>query len=302
MNERPWPLKLMYYVLALLLVVLAVGPALWLANVALQPTSVVRDGKTVSYGLGDVTHPADYTLANFRGALNLPPPDPKRPTPTSETLARAWDQGLLRPLVNSVIVTVVQAAMNVVLAALCAYPLARMEFRGRGLLFVVILATLMVPEQVIVVPLFVTVVGMGMFDTLVGVVIPFGVTAFGIYLCRQAFMSIPAEMEEAARIDGAHALQIWWHVMLPLTRPTLATLGVFSVIGAWSSLLWPLIVLQDERNHTLPVAINQLLGVFGDNVRFAYAASVLALIPMVVMYAVMQKWLQRGMLAGAVKG
>jgi ABC-type glycerol-3-phosphate transport system permease component len=90
--------------------------------------------------------------------------------------------------------------------------------------------------------------------------------------------------------------------MLPLTRPTLATLAVFSVIGAWSNLLWPLIVLEDERKYTLPVAINQLLSVFGDNVRLAYAASLLALIPLLLVYAVTQRWLQRGMLAGAVKG
>lgn len=110
------------------------------------------------------------------------------------------------------------------------------------------------------------------------------------------------EMEEAARIDGAGALRTWWHVMLPITRPTLATLAVFSMIGAWSSLLWPLIVLQSEGKQTLPVAINQLLSVFGDNVRLAYAASVMALVPMVLVYVVMQKWLQRGILSGAVKG
>ena len=92
--------------------------------------------------------------------------------------------------------------------------------------------------------------------------LPFSVTAFGIFLCRQAFMSIPLALEEAARIDGAGALRIWWHVMLPLARPALATLAVFSVIGAWSNLLWPLIVLQEQSRFTLPVAINQLLGVF----------------------------------------
>jgi putative chitobiose transport system permease protein len=110
------------------------------------------------------------------------------------------------------------------------------------------------------------------------------------------------DVEEACRIDGANALRIWWHVMLPLTRPTLATLAVFSVIGAWSNLLWPLIVLQDERKYTLPVAINQLLSVFGDNVRLAYAASLMALLPMLIAYGLSQRWLQRGMLAGAVKG
>ena len=191
----------------------------------------MRNGKNVSYNLSDITQPKDYSLDNFRGA---------------------WKQGLLGPLLNSVYVTILQTFFNVILAALCAYPLARMHFAGRDTLFVLVLMTLMVPEQIIAVPLFVTIVHLGLYDTLTAVFLPFSVTAFGIYLCRQAFAAIPMDVEEACRIDGANALRIWWHVMLPLIRPTLATLAVFSVIGAWSSLLWPLIVLQDE--HKIHIA------------------------------------------------
>ena len=273
MNDRPRPLKLAYYAGAALLVLLAVGPALWLLNVALQPPDV---------GLSQLTPPSRWTLDNFYGA--------------------AAAGGIWRPMLNSVIVTAAQTALNVALAALAAYPLARMRFRGRSTIFVLVLATLMVPEQVIVVPLFVTISDLGLYDTLVAVFLPFSVTAFGIYLCRQAFMGVPASLEEAARIDGADALRVWWHVMLPLIGPTLATLAVFSVIGAWSNLLWPLIVLQRDSNATLPVAINLLLSVFATNIRFAYAASVTALVPMVVAYLFAQRWLTRGLLAGAVKG
>src|SRR5690606_20821497 len=102
--------------------------------------------------------------------------------------------------------------------------------------------------------------------------LPFSVSAFGIFLCRQAFLAIPAEMEEAARIDGASSLRIWWSVMLPLAAPTLATLALFSIIGAWSDLLWPLVILNFDHNFTLPVAINSLLGTFSTNPRVAYAA------------------------------
>ena len=273
MTERPTWLKIGYYALAAVLATLAVGPALWLLNVALQPSDLE---------LSQVTPPSRWTPDNFIGA------------------ARAG--GIWRPMLNSVIVTAAQATLNVLLAALAAYPLARMKFRGRSALFVLVLATLMVPEQVIVVPLFVTISDLGLYDTLAAVFLPFSVTAFGIYLCRQAFLGVPLSLEEAARIDGADALGVWWHVMLPLARPTLATLAVFSVIGAWSNLLWPLIVLQRDQNQTLPVAINQLLSVFATDVRFAYAASVLALVPMVVVYLAMQRWLTRGLLAGAVKG
>lgn len=291
MSRRPLPLVLAYYALGALLAALAILPALWLLNVALQPKAIALSG---------LTPPAQATLDNFAGALGLR--EAGADLDAAGSLALMWERGLLRPLVNSLLVTLAQAALNVLLAALAAYPLARMRFRGRGTLFVLVLATLMVPEQVITVPLFVTIVGLGLADTLAAVVLPFSVSAFGIYLCRQAFVSIPLDVEEAARIDGADALRTWWHVMLPLARPTLATLAVFSVIGAWSNLLWPLIVLQSPERYTLPVAINQLLSVFGDNVRYAYAASVLALIPMLLMYLAMQRWLQRGLLAGAVKG
>lgn len=282
-TNRPLWLKLGILAAVIFLIVLAIGPALWLANVALQPRQVEVAGEvTRYYGVGDVTRPTDYTLTNFKGA--------------------AAEGNLWRPLVNSVIVTVLQATLNVLLAALAAYPLARMEFRGRGLLFLLILATLMIPEQVIVVPLYVTVIGLGLADTLVAVFLPFAVTAFGIFLCRQAFIGIPVELEEAARIDGAGAGRIWWHVLVPLAAPALATLAAFSVIAAWSNLLWPLVVLQSEEKYTLPVAIDRLLSVFASDVRYAYAASLLALLPMLAAYVLSQKWLARGLLAGAVKG
>jgi putative chitobiose transport system permease protein len=271
--RRPMAWSWAMYFGALALVLLAIGPAIWLVGVALaQPT----------VPLNRLPGPGEMTLGNFAGA---------------------WEEAALgRALVNSLIVTVMQTALNVLLAALAAYPLARMRFRGRGLVFVLVLATIMVPEQVIVVPLFRTVVGMGLYDTLMAVVLPFSVSAFGIYLCRQAFLAIPDELEEAARLDGANAWRTWWDVMLPLIRPTLATLAVFSVIAAWSNLLWPLIVLQSRENFTLPVALNQLLSVFATNQRFAYAGAVLAVLPVLVFYLAAQRLLQRGMLSGAVKG
>lgn len=273
LHRRSIFVSLLLVFASIVLAALAIGPAIWLLAVAVSDSTVP---------LNRLPAPGQMTAQNFEGA---------------------WTAGgLLRPFINSVIVTVAQATLNVTLAALAAYPLARMSFRGRDTVFVLILATLMIPEQVIVVPLFRTVVQMGLYDTLAAVVIPFSVTAFGIYLCRQAFVSIPKELEEAAQIDGANALTTWRHVMLPLAAPTLATLGVFSVIGAWSNLLWPLIVLQEQHNYTLPVALNQLMGIFAANIRYAYAGSVLALIPMVIMYIAMQRWLQRGLLAGAVKG
>jgi len=259
------------YAMSAMLVLLAVGPAIWLVLIALQPP-----------GTDMMSVTGKPTLQNFQGA---------------------WEQGKLGwPLINSVLVTFGRAALNVVIAALAAYPLAKMTFKARETALLLILATMMIPEQVIVVPMFTTIVGMGLYDTLLAVLIPFSVSAFGIFLCRQAFMAIPESLEEAARIDGATSLQIWWRIMLPLAAPTLATLALFSVIGAWSELFWSLVVLQSKNNFTLPVAVNELIGQFATNPRNYYAAAVLALIPIMVGFVLMQRWLRPGMFAGAVKG
>ncbi|MEQ8769737.1 MAG: carbohydrate ABC transporter permease [Phycisphaerales bacterium] len=285
-ERRPRWMSAALYVSAGLLAALAVGPGLWLVLGALQPA-----GHAVGM-------PLDQVINDDTGALTQP-----ATWFTGDNFARAWkDGGLARPIMNSIIATLARAGLCVLLAALAAYPLARMDFPGRKVLFMVVLATMMVPEQVIVIPMFRITAGLGMYDSLLGVVMPFSVSAFGIYLCRQAFAQVPDSLEEAAVIDGASSLRIWWSVMLPLTRPTLATLALFSVIFAWSDLLWPLVILQSPEQYTLPVAINGLLGTFSTNPRVAYAASVLALVPIVVVFLAVQRFMSPNMFAGSVKG
>jgi len=265
----PWTVAL--YIGATIFTAVAVGPMLFLLLVALQP--------------------AGSQTLSLRSGLTL------------EHFAKVWSAGnLAGPLMNSALVTLTRAGLNVLLAALAAYPLARMRFKGRDLVFAAILATMMIPEQVIIVPMFHTVARLGLADSLLGVVLPFSVSAFGIFMARQAFLAVPASLEEAARIDGAGPMRIWWHVMVPLTAPSLATLGLFSVIAAWSELLWPLVVLQSRENYTLPVAVNELLGQFATNIRLAYAGSVLALLPVIGFFLLAQRFLKPQLFAGAVKG
>lgn len=283
-GRRPmWGTALLYGG-ALVLAALALGPGLWLVLGALQPPGSAAGNPFDQFVEGGaVTAPGEwFTLANFR---------------------QGWEDGEMgRPLLNSVIITLARAGLNVLLAALAAYPLARMDFPGRRAIFVAVLATTMIPEQVIVVPMFRIAAGLGLYDTLAGVVVPFSVSAFGVFLCRQAFLQIPDSVEEAAVIDGASTLRIWWSVMLPLAMPTLATLAIFSVIFAWSDLLWSLVILQSPENYTLPVAINSLLGTFATNPRVAYAASVLALVPIVVVFLAAQRFMTPQAFAGSVKG
>lgn len=283
-ERRPRWLSAIYALLATALAILSVGPALWLLYVSLRPSS------DPMYAL---KFDSNFTTQHFASAWHYGK-DPASAPPGSPTL--------MVPLINSLLITFGRASLNVLLAALAAYPLAKMRFRGRDTVFVLILATMMIPDQVIVVPMFRIVVGMGLFDSLLAVIIPFSVSAFGIYLCRQAFIAIPDDLEEAARIDGAGSLRIWWHVMLPLAAPTLSTLFLFSVIGAWSELLWPLIVLQDQGHYTLPVALNQLLGQFAANLRPAYAGAVLTLAPILAVFVLAQRFLKAELFAGSVKG
>ena len=205
-------------------------------------------------------------------------------------------------LLNSVLVSLASVVLNLLLASLAAYPLARMDFRGRRWVFLMILATLMVPEQVTMIPVFRLLLEMGLLDTLAGVVLPTCVSAFGVFLIRQHYRSIPRELDEAAVMDGCSVLGIWWRILVPLSAPALATLAVFTFVGTWSSFLWPLIVLQDPARYTLPVGLNALLSAFSANYKYLAAGAVLTLIPVVAVLLFFQRYLVRGMLAGGVKG
>lgn len=222
-----------------------------------------------------------------------------------ENYADTWNA--VRPnfgryLLNSVLVSTVTVGLNVLLASLAAYPLARMDFRGKKLVFLLVLGTMMVPEQVIMIPLYTLVLHLGLVNTLAGVVLPFCVNAFGIFLLRQFYLTVPKELEDAAVMDGASPIRIWWNVLLPLSKPALATLAVFTFVGAWSNFLWPLVILQDRELFTLPVALSYLTGAFSANFKFVAAGAVIAIVPVLAVYWFMQRYFIRGLMAGGVKG
>ncbi len=260
----------------LALAVLTVGPFLWLLVTAL------KGGGENIFAYPPSLWPKQPTLSNFRQVWEAVP--------------------LGRYFFNSVVVAVASVALNLVLASLAAYPLARMRFRGREPLFVLILATMMIPLPVILIPLFVLAQRLGLLDSYAGLILPTAVSAFGIFLMRQAFLAIPKEIEEAAVIDGANSWQVFWQVMLPLTKPSLATLAIFVFVGAWGDFLWPLIVLKDPDLYTLPVGISYLAGTFSANWRLIAAGSVLSIIPIVLVFIGLQRFFIGGQTSGAVKG
>ena len=209
---------------------------------------------------------------------------------------------------NSVIVAALTVMLNLVLSSLAAYPLARMKFKGKRLVFFSILATIMIPFQAIMLPVYLVTLKLHLVDSVsntagfIGLIMPFAVSAFGIFLMRQAFLGIPKEMEEAAIIDGCSVWQLFWKVLVPMVKPSLAVLAIFTFIGSWGEFLWPSIVLTKESMYTLPVGVNNLQGMFSSNWRFIAAGSILSTIPILIFFLAMQRYFISGENEGAVKG
>jgi putative chitobiose transport system permease protein len=191
--------------------------------------------------------------------------------------------------------------LEVSFATMAAYPLARMEFKGKGWIMAALLATMMLPSQANIIVNFVTIRQIGLYDTLTAVLLPSAVSVFGIFLMRQAFLVVPDDLEDAARMDGASEWFIFSQVMVPLTRPALGTLSLFSFVAHWNSFMWPLVILQDRSNYPLSVGLSYMQNTFDSNFRLVAAGSVLAMIPILVLFLLLQKQFIRGITAGAVK-
>ena len=211
-------------------------------------------------------------------------------------------------VVNSFIVAVFTVVLNLILSAMAAYPLARMEFAGKKIAFFAVLATIMVPFQAIMLPVYIITLKLNLVDSygiipgFIGMILPFAVNAFGIFLLRQAFLSIPKELEESAVVDGCSSWQIFFKILLPMIKPSLAVLAIFTFIGSWGEFLWPSIVLTNEKLFTLPVGINNLQGAFSANYRLIAAGSMISIVPIVVFFVSLQKYFISGANEGAVKG
>lgn len=228
---------------------------------------------------------------------------------TFENYVGVWKRvNFIAYFVNSMIVAGATVFLNLLLSALAAYPLARMQFAGKKFAFFAVLATIMVPFQAIMLPVYLITLKLNLVDSVnnfmgyIGLVMPFAVSAFGIFLMRQAFLTIPKEMEEAAIVDGCNVFQVFFKVLLPMVKPSLAVLAIFTFIGSWGEFLWPSIVLTKESMYTLPVGVNNLQGMFSSNWRFIAAGSILATIPIVIFFLAMQKYFISGETEGAVKG
>lgn len=223
--------------------------------------------------------------------------------PTWDNFIAVWQTNPFgRYLLNSVIVATLTVALNLIFCALAAYPLARLQFWGRDLIFTSIIATIMIPFQIVMIPLYILTVQLGLRNTYLGVIFPAIASAFGIFLLRQAFQGVPKELEEAARMDGCSELGIWWYVMIPAIRPALVTLAIFVFIGSWSDFLWPLIVLDRPEYYTLPLGVATLAGTFSLDWRLIAAGSVISIAPILAFFLVMQHYIVPSEAGSGLKG
>jgi multiple sugar transport system permease protein len=222
--------------------------------------------------------------------------------PTLEAYRTLFDaMPMWRIVLNSFGVAIASTVLQLITGSMAAYAFGRMQFRGRGVLFGLYLATLMIPLQVLVVPLFIEMTVLDLNDTYFALLAPSIASAFGIFLLKQAVEGVPRELDEAATLDGAGHLRIFTTVVLPLVRPALATLAVFAFMGSWNSFLWPLVVIRSTELMTLPLGLATLRGQFTTEWDVVMAGSVVSIIPIALVYVLAQRHIITGMAHSGLK-
>jgi len=250
-------------------------PLLWMISASLMP-----QGEATSFPPRLV--PSHVTLEHYRRLF------------TNLNLGRAF--------LNSLFVAIVATMLSLLLNSMAGYAFAKLRFRGRDRMFTFLVASLGIPAQVAMLPLFLMLKAAGLVNTYAGVLIPYIVTIYGVFLVRQFMVSIPDDLLAAARIDGASEGRIYWSIVMPVARPVLATLAIFTFMSAWNDFMWPLIILSDDDKYTMPVAIANLVGEHAQDLELMMAAAVLTIIPVLTLFFVLQKQYIAGMMAGSVKG
>lgn len=235
-------------------------------------------------------------------ANSAPPRLLPQPATVEHYVALFTRLALARSFANSALIAIVTTGLSLLFNAMAGYAFAKLRFPGRDRLFQVLLAGLVIPAQVGMLPLFLMLKGLGLVNTLWGVMIPYLATIFGIFMVRQFALGIPDDLLDAARIDGAGEFRIFRTVVLPVIQPVLATQAAFSFLAAWNDFLWPLIVLSDERKFTLPVALANLVGEHVQDTELMMAGSVLTVLPVIVLFLALQRFYTQGVLVGSVKG
>lgn len=261
--------------LVILLAVFFLVPVIWVMLSSFKPNAEL-------YLIPPSLLPKEPTLDNYRMALTV-----------GHFATYTW---------NSFFVATASTLIALLTNSMAAFALAKYRFVGRQALFLLTLATIMIPLQVIMVPIFLVLRNLGLTDSLWGIIIPPAATPTGVFLLRQYILSIPDEILESARIDGASEWGIYWRIILPLSVPALATLAIFSFTWRWNDFIWPFIVISSEQKATLQLALARLVGQFGVDWSTLLAATVITLLPMLIVFLLLQRYFLSNLTAGSVKG
>lgn len=273
--------RLIWYALMAIIVTLALAPIVWILITSLKPEAQIATNQIEWI-------PRTPTLENYEKVLER--------------------HNMVRWTVNSVITSVSATILVIFLDSLAGYALARMEFKGRMLLFGIFLSMLFVPLQITVVPLFIMFAKIGLIDTYAALILPIGANVTGVFLMRQFFLSIPYELEDAARVDGAGDLRIWWSIVMPLARPAITAVAIITFLSTWNSFFWPLIVTRSDAARTLPVGLAQFMSLrpgqsmntqaYGQSM----AGAVMAALPPILVFFALQRYFIQGISMTGLKG
>jgi len=277
-NRRPGGAKrALQYTVLTILTILFVSPLIWMA---------VTSFKTQA----DAIDPTPQWI-------------PAHPTVSAyDTMFGSADTPVLRWFLNSVLAAAGQAVLVVATAALAAYALARMDFAGKRLIFSTIVATLFVPAVILIIPNYIIVSKFAWLDSLTAVIVPGAASAFGVFFLRQFFLSLPSELEEAAYVDGAGPFRIFWSVVLPLSKPALATLALLAFLTNWNDFLWPLYVLFSAQQQTLPAGLATLQNANAVRYDLLMAGAMIAAVPVLLLYLAAQRFVIEGVSRSGLKG
>ena len=264
-----------YYVVSIVLAVIALIPFLWMISTSLKS----------------------------RGALMSIPREWIPAEPTLDGYAKVFSRfPVLRTIGNSLLISVAYTLITLISASMAAFAFAKLRFRGSGAILSVYIATMMIPTQVTMIPLFVVMNRLGLIDSYASVILPSMFKPFAVFLLVQQTKTIPNDYIDAARIDGAGLFQTYRKVALPLCIPTLATLAVTTFMESWNDYLWPLLMLTDRNKMTLPIALSTLNGQYSTEYNVLMAGSLISMIPIIIIYIAAQKQFKSGLMAGGIKG
>lgn len=267
-------LNIPIYIILIFLAVIVIMPILWMLLSSFKPK-----GEIISYP--PTFFPSEFTTENY--------------------VRLAKRVKIFDFVRNSVIYAVFSTIPSVLLCSLAGYAFARYNFKGRNVLFILVLATMMIPFQVIMIPLFLIVSGVGMYDTYLGLILPRIAVPISVFMMRSAFVVLPKELEEASRIDGLSEFGIFWRIMLPQVKPTFITLVILGVNAAWNDLMWPLLITGDMSMRTLTNGLAMFVGTDSSEHGPAFAGGLIAVIPMLILYLFGQKYFVRGTVTSGIK-